>query len=152
MKPGPIRRFAATLLLVLAVSPLGPPGGAEERAGGPAIGEPLTAIPGDPARGRQVVRDTGKATCLICHAMPIPEEPDHGTIGPPLAGVARRATAGELRQRIVDATAINPATVMPPYFRADRLHRVLARHRGESIYTAQDVEDVVAYLLTLDGE
>ena len=48
-----------------------------------------------------------KATCLICHAMPIPEEPNHGTIGPPLAGVGARRTAGELRLRLVDATRVN---------------------------------------------
>lgn len=127
-------------------------GVAQERATEPNLDVPLTAVPGDSARGRRVVRDASKATCLICHAMPIPEEPDHGTIGPPLQGIARRATPGVLRQRLVDATALNPATVMPAYYRVDGFHRVLARHRGESIYSAQDVEDVVAYLMTLTGE
>lgn len=110
---------------------------------------PLTPVAGDPVRGRAIVRDANKASCLICHAMPIPEEPDHGGIGPSLAGIGARATPGELRRRIVDPTAIDPATVMPAYHRTEGLHRVLARHRGEPIYAAQEVEDVVAYLLTL---
>ena len=135
------------VLLLAATS-----GDAANRVDAPKLSMPLTALPGDPARGRLVVRDTGKATCLICHAMPIPEEPDHGTIGPPLQGIARRSTAPALRQRIVDATAVNPDTLMPPYFRSTGFHRVLARFDGQSIYSAQDVEDVVAYLLTLTGE
>lgn len=110
---------------------------------------PLTDVPGDPVRGRAVARDLEKATCLICHAMPIPEEPNHGDIGPSLAGVGGRLTPAQLRQRIVDPTALNPATVMPAYFRRDGLHRVLARFADQSIYSAQEVEDVVAYLATL---
>ena len=111
--------------------------------------QPLTGVAGDPVRGRQVVRDLEKATCLICHRMPIPEEPNHGDIGPPLAGIGARLTPAELRQRIVDPTVANPRTVMPAYFRRDGLNRVLARFAGQTIYAAQDVEDVVAYLATL---
>jgi sulfur-oxidizing protein SoxA len=110
---------------------------------------PLTGVPGDPTRGRAIVRDANKASCLICHAMPIPEEPDHGGIGPPLAGIGNRASPGELRRRIVDPTVLDPASVMPAYHRTDGLTRVLARHRDQPIYTAQEVEDVVAYLGTL---
>jgi len=135
-------------MLLLALLLIAPVGGATE----PTLPDPLTAMPGDPARGRLVVRDASKATCLICHAMPIPEEPDHGTIGPPLQGIARRATPAALRQRIVDPTAINPATVMPAYYRSAGFHRVLARFVGQSIYSAQEVEDVVAYLMTLSAE
>lgn len=152
MKPVPTPCSPWMPLLLSAALSIAAAGVAQDRAGEPILPEPLTGVPGDPARGRLVVRDASKATCLICHAMPIPEEPDHGTIGPPLQGIARRATAGALRQRIVDATALNPATVMPAYHRAEGFHRVLARHRGESIYSAQDVEDVVAYLMTLTGE
>jgi sulfur-oxidizing protein SoxX len=110
---------------------------------------PLTDAPGNPARGRQIVRDASKATCLICHPMPIPEEPDHGGIGPPLAGVGARYTPGELRLRLVDPKALNPDTVMPSYHRVEGLHRVLGRYQGRPIYTAQEVEDVVAYLASL---
>ncbi len=137
----PLALFAALLLLAGTAA-----------AAGPSMDRPLADRPGDPARGRSVVRDLSKATCLICHAMPIPEEPDHGDVGPPLAGVGARLTPGEIRQRIVDPTTANPATVMPAYFRTEGLDRVGAPFRGRTIYTAQEVEDVVAFLATLTGE
>jgi sulfur-oxidizing protein SoxX len=111
--------------------------------------EPLTSEPGNPERGRLVVRDLGAASCLICHAMPIPEEPDHGDIGPPLHGVGARFTPAELRQRLVDPKAIDPDTVMPSYYQLEGLRDVLGRYVGRTIYTAQQIEDVVAYLATL---
>lgn len=117
-----------------------------------AITEPLTESPGNPARGRQIVRDIGHATCLICHAMPIAEEPDHGEIGPSLAGVGSRFAAGELRLRLVDPKAVNPETIMPSYYRVRDLHRVLEPYRNQPIYTAQQIEDVVAYLASLRND
>lgn len=133
----------ALLVVLFCLSAAGP-----VRAGNAEL-EPLTAMPGDPVRGRAIVRDPGKASCLICHAMPIPEEPDHGGIGPPLAGIGKRTTPGELRRRLVDPTVREPETVMPAYHRVDGLNRVLERYRGQPIYSAQEVEDVVAYLATL---
>ena len=117
-----------------------------------AIPESLTGRAGDPERGRRIVRDPDRATCLICHAMPIEEEPDPGNIGPPLNGVASRYTAGELRLRLVDPKRLNPETVMPSYFAREGFHRVAPDYRGRSIYSASEIEDVIAYLLTLTGE
>ena len=114
-----------------------------------AITRSLTGGPGDPVAGQTVARDMSKASCLICHDLPIPDEPDPGNIGPPLAGVASRYTEGELRLRIVDPKAINPDTMMPAYYKWEGLTRVLERYAGKPIYTAQEVEDVVAYLMTL---
>ena len=117
-----------------------------------AIPESLTGRPGDPVRGERIVRDPDKATCLICHAIPIEGEPDPGNIGPPLNGVAGRYTAGELRLRLVDPKRFNPDTVMPSYYARAGQHRVAAEYRGRSIYSARDIEDVIAYLLTLSAE
>jgi sulfur-oxidizing protein SoxX len=117
-----------------------------------AVNTPLTDTPGDSARGREIVRDAANATCLICHAMPIPEEPDHGDIGPPLAGVASRYGEGELRLRLIDPQKINPDSVMPGYYKLEGLHRVDIPYVGKTIYTAQQIEDVLAYLLTLREE
>ena len=114
-----------------------------------AIPEPLTDVVGNPGRGRQIVRDINRATCLICHSMPIPEEPDHGNIGPPLHGVGSRLSPGELRLRLVDSQQINPDTIMPSYHRVDGFERVLGEFAGRPIYTAQQIEDVVAYLSSL---
>jgi sulfur-oxidizing protein SoxX len=114
-----------------------------------AIPEPLTDQPGDPERGRHVVLEREGGDCSICHAMPLPQRQFHGTVGPPLDGIGSRYTAGELRLRLVDPKVFNPETIMPAYYKVEGLHRVLERYRGEPILTAQQVEDVVAYLLTL---
>jgi sulfur-oxidizing protein SoxX len=115
------------------------------------LSEPLTAEPGNPARGRLVVRDMARATCLICHELPIPEEPDHGRIGPSLLDVGSRLSPAELRLRLVDPKAVNPDTIMPSYYRVEGLYRVAEAYRGTTIYTAQQIEDVVAYLSQLQG-
>ena len=114
-----------------------------------AIAEPLTDQPGNPERGRRIVLDRAGGDCIICHIMPLPQRQFHGNVGPPLDGVGNRYTAGELRLRLVDPKVINPETVMPAYYTVEGLHRVLDRYRGKPILTAQQVEDVVAYLLTL---
>jgi L-cysteine S-thiosulfotransferase len=117
-----------------------------------AIPEPLTDQPGDADRGRRIVLDREGGDCVICHAMPLPQHQFHGTIGPPLDGVGGRYSAGELRLRLVDPKVFNPNTVMPAYYTVEGLHRVHERYRGKPILTAQQVEDVVAYLLTLQSE
>ena len=113
---------------------------------------PLTDTPGNPSRGRVIVSNAANASCLICHAMPIPEEPDHGTLGPPLDGVADRLSEGEIRQRLVDPRRLNPDTLMPAYYSTEGLHGVDTPYRGRTIYTAQEIEDVVAYLMTLRAQ
>jgi sulfur-oxidizing protein SoxX len=114
-----------------------------------AIPEPLTGQPGDAERGRRIVVDREGGDCIICHVMPLPQRQFHGTIGPPLDDVGNRYIAGELRLRVVDPKAFNPDTIMPAYYRVEGLHRVRERYRGKPILTAQQVEDIVTYLLTL---
>ena len=114
-----------------------------------AIPEPLTDQPGDPIRGRRIVLDRDGGDCTICHAMPLPQREFHGTVGPPLDGIGSRATAGVLRLRLVDPKAFNPETIMPAYYKVAGLHRVLDRYNAKPILTAQQIEDVIAYLLTL---
>ncbi len=116
---------------------------------GNAITQSLTGKPGDAERGRQLVIGRTKGNCLACHILPIPEEDDHGQIGPPLVGVASRLSEAELRLRVVDAKRINPATVMPAFYRVEGLHRVAKSFEGKPILNAQEIEDVVAYLTTL---
>jgi len=110
---------------------------------------PLTNEPGDPARGRAIVADRTVGLCLLCHSGPIPEERFQGTLAPSLAGAGSRSTPAQLRLRIADAARLNPDTIMPPYFRVDGLARVAKTFQGKTILTAQQVEDVVAYLATL---
>ena len=116
---------------------------------GHTIPQPLTTLPGDPARGRLAFVAGLKGNCLGCHRAPIPDELFHGDIGPDLAGIGARLTVPELRLRVVDAKRVNPETVMPAFHRVEGLHRVAAAWAGQPILTAQEVEDVVAYLATL---
>lgn len=109
----------------------------------------LTNRPGDPERGRRIVLDREKGDCIVCHAMPLPDRQFHGTVGPPLDGVGNRYSAGALRLRMVDPKQINPQTSMPAYYKIEGLHQVAEGYRGKPILTAQEIEDVVAYLLTL---
>jgi len=116
---------------------------------GDAIEAPLAGLSGDAARGAAAVRNRETANCLICHTIPDPSEPFMGEVGPPLAGVGSRLSAGQVRLRLVDATLVNPAAVMPPYHRVAGLLRVDERYRGRPVLSAQEIEDVVAYLMTL---
>ncbi len=87
--------------------------------------------------------------CLLCHRAPIPEERFQGTLAPDLAAAGARYSAAQLRLRIVDPRLVNPATVMPAFHSTANLSRVGAAWQGKPILTAQQVEDVVAYLVTL---
>jgi sulfur-oxidizing protein SoxX len=87
--------------------------------------------------------------CLLCHNGPFPEEPFQGNLAPDLTGVGARLSAGEIRLRIVDASRVNPNTIMPPYFRTGNLDRVAPAYRGKTVLSAQQIEDVVAFLATL---
>jgi sulfur-oxidizing protein SoxX len=113
--------------------------------------EPLTAQPGDPQRGREVLLDRDRGHCLLCHRIAQLDEGFQGTIGPPLSDVGLRLDAARLRERLVDPTRLNPDTVMPAYYRVDDLRQVARDYEGQPILQAQEVEDVVAYLQTLAG-
>jgi sulfur-oxidizing protein SoxX len=116
---------------------------------GNAISASLTGAAGDPERGRAIVANRQVGLCLLCHTGPFPEEHFQGNLAPDLAGAGSRASASELRLRIVDASRLNPNTIMPPYYRVDGLERVAANFRGKPILSAEQIEDVVAFLVTL---
>ena len=116
---------------------------------GDAIAKSLTGRPGDAARGRAIVANRSVGLCLLCHSGPIPEERFQGTLAPSLAGAGARWSEGQLRLRIVDGARLNPDTIMPAYYRTTGLHRVARSFAGKTILTAEQVEDVVAYLVTL---
>lgn len=140
---------ALACLLFTATLPAGEPYVAWKQEGY-AIPRPLAGLEGDAVRGRALVIDRSRGNCLACHRMPIPEEEFHGTVGPPLHGVALRLSEGELRLRVVDEKQLNPLTIMPGYYRDPRyFNRVAEAWVGRTVLTPQEVEDVVAYLMTL---
>jgi L-cysteine S-thiosulfotransferase len=44
---------------------------------------------------------------------------------------------------------LNPDTTMPPYYRIDGLTRVGRTWAGKPLLTAEQIEDVIAFLVTL---
>jgi L-cysteine S-thiosulfotransferase len=116
---------------------------------GDAIPASLTGNSGDPLRGRAIVLDRRLGACLLCHIGPFPEEKFQGTLAPDLSGAGSRWSIGQLRLRLVDATRLNPDTIMPPYYRVDGLTRVGTSWLGKPILTAEQIEDVVAFLSIL---
>ena len=113
------------------------------------IDQPLTASPGDAQHGRAIVLSRQTGLCILCHSGPFPEERFQGNLAPDLAMSVGSLTASQLRARIVNASYFNPNTIMPSYFRADHLNRVASKFAGQTILKAQEIEDVVAFLLTL---
>ena len=115
---------------------------------GDAIPEPLTNARGDATRGRALVVERS-STCILCHSGPFPEQKFQGDLAPSLSGSGSRWSEGQLRLRLVDASRLNAATIMPSYYRVDGLDRVGTSWRGKPILSAEQIEDIVAYLVTL---
>jgi sulfur-oxidizing protein SoxX len=109
----------------------------------------LTGAKGDPARGRAIVANRQVGLCLLCHSGPFPEERFQGNLAPDLRGAGARWSEAQLRLRIVDSSRINPATIMPAYHRTEGLTRVAPAWRDKPVLSAAQIEDVVAFLLTL---
>ena len=115
---------------------------------GDAIPQSLTGTAGDVTRGRALVIERS-STCILCHSGPFPEQKFQGDLAPDLSGSGSRSSEGQLRLRLVDAARLNAATIMPSYYRVDGLHRVGTLWRGKPILSAEQIEDIVAYLVSL---
>jgi sulfur-oxidizing protein SoxX len=113
-----------------------------------AIPQSLTGVPGDAAHGRALVVDR-TSTCILCHSGPFAEQKFQGDLAPDLSGAGSRWSEGQLRLRLVDASRLNPATIMPSYYRVEGLDRVSPAWRDKPILSAEQIEDIVAYLATL---
>lgn len=116
---------------------------------GVSINDSLTGVAGDAENGRKLAINRKKGNCLACHVMPIKEQPYHGETAPSLYGVGNRLSEGELRMQVVNSKVTNPDTMMPSFYRTVGYNRPGKKFVGKTIISAQDVEDVVAYLLTL---
>jgi sulfur-oxidizing protein SoxX len=113
---------------------------------GDSIEGALEGRAGDATRGEAVVKNRETGNCLICHTIPDRRERFQGELGPPLAGVGLRLTAGQIRLRLVDPTQVNDRAIMPAYYRVHGLVNVEPRHVGRPVLGAQEIEDVVSYL------
>jgi L-cysteine S-thiosulfotransferase len=136
-----VKRLAAALVAVGALT--------GTACADDGIPRSLTGAKGDPARGRAIVVNRQVGLCLLCHSGPFPEERFQGNLAPDLSGAGKRSTEAQLRLRIADSSRINPATIMPAYHRTEGLVRVAPAWRGKPVLTAEQIEDVVAFLMTL---
>jgi len=112
---------------------------------------PLTGKPGDAKEGAKVVAGRRLGNCLSCHEIgALREEEFHGDVGPPLDGVAERWDTAALRMIVVNPKIVfGGETVMPAFYRITGLNRVRPEFSGRPVLTAQQIEDVVAFLATL---
>ena len=116
---------------------------------GDAMPVSLTGAAGNPARGRAIVINRQVGLCLLCHSGPFPEERFQGDLAPDLNGVGSRWSDGQLRLKIVDPGRVYPSTIMPAYYKPEGLSRVASAFRGKPVLSAEQIEDVVAFLTTL---
>jgi L-cysteine S-thiosulfotransferase len=116
-----------------------------------AVAGALTGTTGDPVEGRIVFANRKLGNCLACHVnSQIPEEPFQGQVGPPLDGVSDRWDEAELRGIVSNSKKTFEDTIMPAFYISAGYNRPLEGFEGMPILTAQQVEDVVAYLMTLN--
>lgn len=155
-----MRRFApAALLVALMVGTIAATAAGSQRVTEPGlvpytvvngeIPDSLTGKPGDPAEGKKIAYNEKLGNCLACHSMPFSDAVDPGNVGPNLKGIGSYSSAGHLRLRLVNPKALNPQTMMPAYYRVVGLNRVSEKFAGKPILDAQQIEDVVAFLMTI---
>lgn len=116
---------------------------------GEVIVDSLSGVAGDPLRGRVIVLSRQSGLCILCHGGPFPEERFQGNLAPDLAASAARLSESQLRARLVDARRFNPDTIMPSYFIKDHGVRVAPQFADKTLLSAQEIEDVVAFLMSL---
>ncbi len=113
----------------------------------------LTGMSGDAAMGRKVFANRKQGNCLACHMnADLSEESFHGEVGPPMDGVADRWSEAELRGIVTNSKMMFEGTIMPAFYVDGGYERPLDNFAGKSILTAKQVEDVIAYLMTLKEE
>jgi len=141
-----MRYVLATFLLVF----LSLGSASAQTVAGDSIYESLSSNPGDVARGRAIVASRQTGLCLLCHSGPFPEERFQGNLAPELGVSVARLNASQLRARIVDASHFNPNSIMPAYYKIGHLNRVAPKFAGQTILNGQEIEDVVAFLVSLN--
>ncbi|QWE07939.1 sulfur oxidation c-type cytochrome SoxX [Polynucleobacter ibericus] len=118
---------------------------------GDSIFESLSNEPGNAVRGRAIVASRQTGLCLLCHSGPFPEERFQGNLAPDLKVSVARLNAAQLRARLVNAAHFNPQTIMPAYYQTSHLNRVAPKLVGQTILNGQEIEDVIAFLVTLNN-
>lgn len=149
-------KFTATMIAAVAIAGAASagtvaPGDVEFEDG--AVAASLSGAAGDAAAGRNWFADRKLGNCLACHENSDRDDQSfHGEVGPPLDGVADRWSEDELRGIVANAKMMFDGTIMPAFYKDSGYNRPLDAFEGKTILSAQQVEDVVAYLMTLKEE
>ncbi|MEB8388579.1 sulfur oxidation c-type cytochrome SoxX [Rhodobacteraceae bacterium KMM 6894] len=122
-----------------------------------AVETSLTGTPGNAENGRKIVGNKGLGNCVACHqATDLAEVPFQGNIGPMLDGAGDRWSEAELRGIVANAKMMFDESLMPSFYRVDGFIRPGNGYTGKAaddsfgpLLDAQQIEDVVAYLITL---
>lgn len=117
-----------------------------------SLDTPLTSLAGDPLSGQNIFIHRDKGHCVLCHTIAGLKVEFQGNIGPPLSNVGERLTEGQIRLRLVDYDRVKPGALMPSYYRTDALNQVEQKYIGKTLLSEQDIEDLTAYLKTLQTE
>ncbi|UWR23299.1 sulfur oxidation c-type cytochrome SoxX [Sulfitobacter sp. S190] len=125
-----------------------------------AVTQSLSGAPGDAANGRIIVGDKGQGNCVACHQVSdLADVPFHGEIGPMLDGAGDRWSEAELRGIVANAKMMFEGSMMPSFYKTEGFIRPGNAYTGEAadetfgpLLSAQQIEDVVAYLVTLKEE
>lgn len=122
------------------------------------VPQSLTGVPGNPQAGVEVISQRSQGNCVACHQISaLPQVPFQGNVGPSLDGVASRWSEAELRGILIDAKHMFPETRMPAFYRTTGFIRPGDGFTGRAanpetfgpLLTAQQIEDTLAFLLTL---
>lgn len=115
------------------------------------IATSLTGAAGDAKQGREWFANRKLGNCLACHVnSDMSEQSWHGEVGPPMDGVADRYSEAELRGIVANSKSVfGEQTIMPAFYSMKVGVRVADKFAGKTILSAQQVEDIVAYLMTL---
>ena len=143
-----IRAWTVVAAAALAGGCAAPGNDLRYQMSGGEIRLPLASGTPDAERGRKLLVSR-ESNCMLCHAAPETGERFFGNLAAPLSGVGKRLTAAQMRARIVDPLFFNKESIMPAYYRVEGLNRVAETYRGKPVLTAEQIEDVIAYLLTL---
>lgn len=148
----------ATAVLLAAASPvLSETAPADVSYAEGAVAQSLSGAPGDAAAGKKVMTTRSQGNCVACHQIAaMPDVAFQGTIAPPLDGVASRYDEAQLRGIVANAKMTFEGSFMPAFYKTTGFTRPGDAYTGKAapenlppILEAQQIEDVVAYLLTL---
>ena len=111
---------------------------------------PLEGAIGSALRGEEAFVDRDAGHCVLCHQVDGLDAPFQGDVGPTLTGIGAIYSEAELRLRVAQIRRVYPDSIMPEYYRVEGLHQVGQEWRGEPALSAQQIEDIVAFLATLN--